>query len=126
MGAGQRADGPHPGARRGGRPGKFELASALLFDLGVFLAVVGTVLVILTRNPGLFNLLIRTDDDKDMREVAVIRRKHQGRRIRELNLPGDIRIARKNFTCVFALGTSILLSILLTIGLNLLARLLNR
>ena len=29
--------------------GKFELASALLFDLGVFLAVVGTVLVILTR-----------------------------------------------------------------------------
>ncbi len=29
--------------------GKFELASAIVFDLGVFLAVVGTVLVILTR-----------------------------------------------------------------------------
>jgi hypothetical protein len=42
------------------------------------------------------------------------------------NLPGDIRIERENFTCVLALGTSILLSILLTIGLNLLARLLNR
>ena len=27
--------------------GKFELASAMLFDLGVYLAVVGTVLVIL-------------------------------------------------------------------------------
>jgi hypothetical protein len=42
------------------------------------------------------------------------------------NLPGDIRIERENFTCVFALGTSILLSILLTIGLNILARFLNR
>jgi len=43
-----------------------------------------------------------------------------------LNLPGDIRIERENFTCILALGTSILLSLLLTIGLNLLARLLNR
>lgn len=43
-----------------------------------------------------------------------------------LNLPGDIRIERGNLTCVLALGTSILLSILLTVGLNLLARLLNR
>jgi hypothetical protein len=42
------------------------------------------------------------------------------------NLPGDIRFERENFNCVLALGTSILLSILLTIGLNLLARLLNR
>jgi hypothetical protein len=42
------------------------------------------------------------------------------------NLPGDIRIARGNSTCVLALGTSILLSILLTVGLNLLARFLNR
>jgi len=42
------------------------------------------------------------------------------------NLPSDIRIERENFTCIFALGTSILLSILLTVGLNFLARLLNR
>jgi hypothetical protein len=42
------------------------------------------------------------------------------------NLPGDIRIKRENFSCVFALGTSILLSILLTIGLNIIVRLLNR
>jgi len=42
------------------------------------------------------------------------------------NLPGDIRIERENFTCIFALGTSILLSILLTVGLNILARFLNR
>jgi hypothetical protein len=41
-------------------------------------------------------------------------------------LPGDIRIERENFTCVFPLATSILLSILLTIGLNLLVRFLKR
>ena len=42
------------------------------------------------------------------------------------DLPGDIRFERENFSCVFALGTSILLSILLTVVLNLLARILNR
>ena len=42
------------------------------------------------------------------------------------DLPGDIRIERENFSCIFALGTSIFLSILLTIGLNILTRLLNR
>jgi len=42
------------------------------------------------------------------------------------NLPGDIRIERENFSCIFALGTSILLSILLTVGLNILARFINR
>ncbi len=41
-------------------------------------------------------------------------------------LPGDIRIERDNFTCVFPLVTSIILSILLTLGLNLLARWLNK
>lgn len=41
-------------------------------------------------------------------------------------LPGDIRIERQNFTCVFALGTSILLSIVLTLVINLLARWLNK
>jgi hypothetical protein len=41
-------------------------------------------------------------------------------------LPGDIRIERQNFTCIFPLATSILLSILLTLGLSLLAKFLNR
>ena len=41
-------------------------------------------------------------------------------------LPGDIKIAGENFTCVIALGTSILLSILLTVALNILIRFLNR
>lgn len=42
------------------------------------------------------------------------------------NLPGDIRIQGSNFSCVFALGTSILLSVVLTIVLNLLAKFLNK
>jgi len=41
-------------------------------------------------------------------------------------LPGDIRIEREGFTCVFPLATSIILSIILTIGFNLLARWLNK
>jgi hypothetical protein len=41
-------------------------------------------------------------------------------------LPGDIRIERGNFTCIFPLATSILLSVLLTLGLSLLMRFLNR
>ena len=41
-------------------------------------------------------------------------------------LPGDIRIEGQNSSCVIALGTSILLSILLTVGLNLLIRLFKR
>jgi hypothetical protein len=42
------------------------------------------------------------------------------------NLPGDIRIERSNFTCLIGLGTSLFLSILLTVGLNIIIRLLNR
>jgi len=41
-------------------------------------------------------------------------------------IPGDIRIERNNLTCVFALGTSIVLSILLTIIVNVAARFLNK
>jgi len=41
-------------------------------------------------------------------------------------LPGNIRIQGTNFTCVFALGASILLSVLLTVILNLIARFLNK
>jgi hypothetical protein len=41
-------------------------------------------------------------------------------------LPGDVRIQRGNLTCVIALGTSILLSIALTVILNLLARIVRK
>jgi hypothetical protein len=41
-------------------------------------------------------------------------------------LPGDIRIQNGNTTCIIALGTSILLSIVLTVILNLIVKFLNR
>jgi hypothetical protein len=41
-------------------------------------------------------------------------------------LPGDIRIERKGFSCYFPLATSILVSLMLTIVLNLIVRLLRR
>ena len=41
-------------------------------------------------------------------------------------LPGDIRIETENMTCIFPLATSILLSLLLTVGLNVLLRLFKK
>jgi hypothetical protein len=41
-------------------------------------------------------------------------------------LPGNIRIEGNNFTCVFALGASILLSVILTLVLNIIVRFLNK
>ena len=41
-------------------------------------------------------------------------------------LPGDIRIERKGFSCYFPLATSILISLLLTLILNIVVRLLRR
>ena len=45
---------------------------------------------------------------------------------RWVRLPGDIRIERENFTCMFPLASSILISLLLTVVLNLVIRFLNK
>ena len=42
------------------------------------------------------------------------------------NLPGDIRIQTENFGCFIPLGTMILLSLILTVVLNIVLRLLNK
>ena len=42
------------------------------------------------------------------------------------DLPGNIRVEGQNFTCIFALGISLLLSLLFTVGINLLLRIINR
>ena len=42
------------------------------------------------------------------------------------HLPGNIRLESGNFTCVVALGASILLSILLTLALNIIARIMSK
>jgi hypothetical protein len=41
-------------------------------------------------------------------------------------LPGDIRIEREGFSCFIPLASSILISLLLTIALNVLVRWMNR
>ncbi len=41
-------------------------------------------------------------------------------------LPGDIRIQTENFSCFFPLATMILLSVILTIILNVIVRLLRK
>jgi len=41
-------------------------------------------------------------------------------------LPGDIRIERPGFTCLIPVVSSIIISVLLTILLNLAARIINR
>jgi hypothetical protein len=41
-------------------------------------------------------------------------------------LPGDINIQQGNFSCFFPLATSILLSIALTVVLNLIIRIINK
>jgi hypothetical protein len=41
-------------------------------------------------------------------------------------LPGDIRIERDNFSCFFPIVTMILLSVVLTIILNIVVRFLNK
>jgi cell volume regulation protein A len=50
------------------------------------------MLAVLARNPGMYNLLTRTDDDKDVGEVRVNNSAHFGKRIRDLALPEEVLI----------------------------------
>jgi len=42
------------------------------------------------------------------------------------NLPGDIRIERDNFSCFFPIVSMLILSLLLTLAINIIIRLINR
>ena len=70
----------------------------MLVLFGIVIAIVGGIILLLGKIPGL----------------------GLGR------LPGDIAIQQPGFSCFFPLATSIILSIVLTIVLNLLLRALNR
>jgi CPA2 family monovalent cation:H+ antiporter-2 len=50
------------------------------------------LLVLLTRNPGMYQLLTRTDDDKEVMEVQVQNLDCCGKRLHELRLPGDVLV----------------------------------
>ncbi len=68
----------------------------LLLLFGLLLAIFGVMLTLIGKVPGLGKL------------------------------PGDIVIQRDNFSCFFPLATSILLSIALTILLNIIVRIVNK
>lgn len=73
-------------------------------DLGRLLVIAGVVLLVVG---GLITLLPR---------IGI----NLGR------LPGDLRFESRQFTCLVPIATSIILSILLTLGLNLLGRFFDR
>jgi monovalent cation:H+ antiporter-2, CPA2 family len=50
------------------------------------------LMVLLVRNPDIYMLLSRTDDDKEISEVIVSNDLHIGRMIRQLRLPGDVLV----------------------------------
>lgn len=74
-------------------------AGKLIVSLGIGLVLLGGLLVLLGQVPGLRNI---------------------GR------LPGDIHIEGENYSCFFPIVSMIILSILLSLALNILLRLLNR
>ncbi len=74
-------------------------AGRLLIIVGIGIALLGGLLLLLSRLPFLSSLG---------------------------SLPGDIRIEGQNFTCIVPIVSMILLSVLLTIALNIIARLINR
>ena len=67
--------------------------------IGILLAVLGGVLMLLARIPFFSNLG---------------------------NLPGDIRIETQGFSCFIPIVSMILISVVLTIALNIVVRLINR
>jgi H+/Cl- antiporter ClcA len=82
--------------------GEWTQIGKLLLLVGIGLALVGGVLVVGAR---LFA-------DKQLPWLG--------------RLPGDIRIEHKGFSCFFPLATSIILSLLLTLILNIVVRLMRR
>jgi hypothetical protein len=67
--------------------------------LGLALAVVGGILMLFSRVPFLKNLG---------------------------SMPGDIRVEGKNFSCFFPVVSMIIISLLLSLALNIILRLINR
>ncbi|HBY94162.1 MAG: cation:proton antiporter [Ardenticatenaceae bacterium] len=49
-------------------------------------------LSLLARNPGVYDLLTRTDDSKEVREVVVRNRRYEDKPLRQLELPGDVLV----------------------------------
>jgi Kef-type K+ transport system membrane component KefB len=68
---------------------RFEELGVLPMNLAMDRAA---LLVILARNPGMYDLLTRTDDDKDVGEVMVTNPGQVGKMVRDLQLPEEVLI----------------------------------
>jgi CPA2 family monovalent cation:H+ antiporter-2 len=68
------------------------------------------LLVLLTRNPAMYELLTRTDDDKEVTEVIVHNPSAVGQALRHLTLPGDVLILalRRNGELLVPHGDSVI------------------
>lgn len=81
------------------KPMTLDSIGMVLVAVGVGIAVLGGVLLVISRVPGLNQLF---------------------------NLPGDIRIQTENVSCFFPIVSMIILSVLLTVIANVIIRLINR
>jgi len=66
----------------------YRAAGVQIFTPGLYRA---PLVALMARNPSLFNLLINTEDQRDLREV-VVPRSFAGKLLRELDWPGDVLV----------------------------------
>jgi CPA2 family monovalent cation:H+ antiporter-2 len=69
--------------------GRFEQLGVTTMNAAIDRAA---LLVMLARNPATYELLTRTDDNKEVSEVVVERSQYVGRTLRQLSLPGDVLV----------------------------------
>jgi Kef-type K+ transport system membrane component KefB/Trk K+ transport system NAD-binding subunit len=50
------------------------------------------LMALVARNPAMYSLLTRTDDDKELEEIEILNPAYIGKRLREVVLPGDVLI----------------------------------
>ncbi|HYN90264.1 MAG TPA: monovalent cation:proton antiporter family protein [Ardenticatenaceae bacterium] len=68
---------------------RFEELGVTAVNLGM---AGGTLLTLLTRNPAVYDLLTRTDDDKVVGEMVLHNPEYETRALRHLGLPGDLLV----------------------------------
>ncbi|MEJ2597124.1 MAG: monovalent cation:proton antiporter family protein [Anaerolineales bacterium] len=69
--------------------GQFELLGAATMNAALDRAA---LLVLLTRNPAMYELLTRTSDSKEVYEVVVCNRQVVSKALHQINLPGDLLV----------------------------------
>lgn len=68
------------------------------------------VIGLVTRNPAMYELLTRTDDERDMCEIAIRNPEYLGRPLRDIDFPNDLLVVavRKNGELIVPRGDTVL------------------